>query len=131
MRNKILLIVCVVVFGFSSAKAQIGERRAQLSVGVNGSLAFNSVDFDPTIKQNEHNGPMFGVVVRYTCEKYFSTVCAVQMELNYAQMGWKENILNSSGQALSDTYSRNMGYLQMPFMARLAWGKEKGGLMFF
>ena len=128
---KKLLLLTFALLLTVMAYGQIGERRAQLTVGASGGLMFNTVDFDPTIKQTQHSGPTFGVTLRYTCEKYFSTVCAVQIELNYSQLGWKENILNSSGQALADTYSRNMGYLQLPFMARLSWGKEKGGLMFF
>lgn len=113
------------------AHAQIGEPRNQLSIGVNGGMVFNTMSFDPTIKQLSHKGKSFGVTLRYICEKYFTTVCAVQAEINYTQLGWEEDIMNASGQPLPDTYQRNMDYLQLPLLARLSWGKEKGGLMFF
>ncbi|MDD7251794.1 MAG: porin family protein [Prevotellaceae bacterium] len=128
LRSVCLILACVFVL---SASAQIGERRSQLSIGVNGGVALSTIDFDPTIKQYQHIGPTIGVSLRYTCEKYFSTVCALQAELNYTQLGWKENILNAHGEKLKDTYKRDLGYLQLPLLCRLAWGKEQGGVMFF
>lgn len=123
---------CLVLsFSFLFSFGQVGDPRSQLSVGVNGGLAFNTVSFDPTVKQKQHQGISFGVTVRYTCEKYFSTVCAIQAELDYTQLGWKEDVYGSNGQPLSDTYQRDLGYVQLPLLARLAWGKEKKGLMFF
>ena len=115
----------------SCAWAQIGERRSVLSIGGNAGLLFNSVDFDPTIRQTQHMGAGVGLTLRYTCEKYFTTVCALQVELNYAQLGWKEDILNAYSQELPDTYSRNLSYVQLPLLARLSWGRERGGLAFF
>ena len=109
--------------------AQVGETRRTIAVGVTGGVALNRVGFDPTIKQTLHAGPTLGVVARFTSEKYFKALCALQVELNYTEMGWKENILDSNSQPLPDTYSRNIHYLQMPFLARLAWGREHRGAM--
>lgn len=120
------LFVCLAAL---SAKAQVGEPRHNLCLGVSGGVALNSVGFDPTIKQSQHVGPTVGVAMRYTSERYFKAFCALQVELNYTTLGWKENILNSSSQPLPDTYSRNMHYIQLPMLARLAWGREKRGLM--
>lgn len=131
MKRLSFLLVLFLIFIASPLRAQIGEHRSQLSIGVNGGMVMNSVSFDPTIKQKQRNGITGGVVVRYTCEKYFSTVCALQLELNYAQLGWEEDIMNSSAEKLPDTYSRELDYVQLPMLARMAWGKEKGGLMFF
>lgn len=124
------LLLCL-FFAFSCVFGQVGDPRSQLSIGVNGGMAFNSVSFDPTVKQKLHSGITFGVTARYTCEKYFSTVCALQVELNYTQLGWKEEVLSSESQPLPDTYERTLGYVQLPLLARLAWGKERKGLMFF
>lgn len=111
--------------------AQIGEARSQLSIGGGAGLSFSSVDFDPTIKQGQLACPTVGVTLRYTCEKYFTTVCALQVELNYLRLGWKETVMNSASEPLPDTYQREIGYVQLPMMARLAWGKEQRGMMFF
>lgn len=107
-------------------QAQVGEHRNDLAIGVNFGYTVNQVTFSPIIKQNWKANPSGGVTMRYTCEKYFSCLCALQVELNYANLGWKELIETSS-----DTYMRNMHYIQMPFLARLAWGKEEKGAMFY
>lgn len=111
--------------------AQIGEPRKVLSIGANAGLALNSVDFDPTIKQNMHIGPSLGVSLKYVSEKYFTTYCALYAELNYTLLGWKEDIRSNTGESLDDTYSRNVSYLQLPVFARLSWGKEERGVQFF
>ena len=115
----------------SSLKAQIGEHRSTLSIGGNGGITLGSIDFDPTIRQSQLIQPTFGLTLRYTCEKYFTTVCAIQAELNYTRLGWKEDIMNGNNQKLPDTYQRELTYLQLPLMARLAWGREERGMMFF
>ena len=114
-----------------AATAQIGEPRRGLSVGFNGGVALNTVDFDPTIKQAMHAGPTIGASVKYVSEKYFTTYCALYAELNYTQLGWKEDIRSVEGESLPDTYSRNISYLQLPVFARLAWGREHKGVQFF
>ena len=111
------------------AFSQVGEPRHSIAVGFSGGVALNSVGFDPTIKQQQHVAPTLGVVARFTSEKYFSTYCALQVELNYAQLGWKENVLNAQSQPLPDQYSRHMHYIQLPVLARMAWGKEYKGWM--
>lgn len=117
----------LLAFGLLSAStlsAQVGELHNDFVVGVNGGYVLNKMTFSPTIKQTFHGGMTFGITARYTCEKYFSSYCALQAELNYAQLGWKELIETST-----DTYQRTINYVQLPFLARLAWGKEKRGAM--
>lgn len=107
-----------------SASAQVGELRNDFAIGVNGGVVMDKISFDPTIKQVFKPGPSCGITARYTCEKYFNLVCAIQAEINYAQMGWKELIETST-----DTYERHINYLQVPLLARLGIGKEKRGVM--
>lgn len=109
--------------------AQVGEVRHDFAVGFNGGVAMNTVSFDPTIKQSMHIGPTFGATMRYTCEKYFTMVCAIQLEINYARLGWKENITDYNDQPLPDRYQRHHHYIQMPLLARLGWGREERGMM--
>lgn len=110
-----------------STHAQVGEHRRDLAIGINGGVNLNSVGFTPTIKQGMPMGITGGVTMRYTCEKYFSTIAAIQIELNYSQQGWEEEIEDGS----NNTYSREVNYIQIPFMAHLGWGKEQRGLQFF
>lgn len=132
--KKILILFIIVNCQLSivnHVRAQIGEQRNVLSLGANAGVALNSVDFDPTIKQKMHAGPSLGLSLKYMCEKYFTTYCALYTELNYTQLGWKEDIRSLQGERLNDTYSRSVSYLQIPIFARLAWGKEQRGLQFF
>lgn len=109
-----------------SMQAQVGDARYDLAIGVNGGGLMNKMSFQPTIKQNWKFGETFGLTFRYTCEKYFSAICAITAEVNYANMGWKELIETSE-----DTYVRDMRYVQMPIFARLGWGRERKGGQFF
>ena len=46
----------------------------------------------------------------------------MQAEVNYTGMGWKEKIETSS-----DTYERRINYIQVPLLANLGFGRERGG----
>lgn len=111
------------------AAAQLGEERHNLAIGVNGGINLSSVSFQPRIKENTLKAASMGVTMRYMSEKYFNMMCGVQIELNYSQRGWEENIEDGS----ENTYSRVMNYVEMPFMAHLAFGKDalNRGLKFF
>ena len=108
------------------ANAQVGEPRNDFAIGVNGGYTLNQMFFNPIIKQTFKGAPTFGFTMRYTCEKYFKSLCAVQLEVNYANLGWKENIETSA-----DTYKRDIHYIQIPVLARMGWGYEEKGAMFY
>ena len=109
--------------------AQVGEPRHNIAVGLSGGVALNTIGFDPTIKQNMHIGPTTGIVARFTSEKYFKILCALQLELNYTQLGWDEKILDKDSNPLPDTYQRHQNYIQLPILARLGYGREEKGVM--
>jgi len=124
-KQKNLLFVFLLISTLASA--QVGDLRNRLAIGINGGINMSKVSFNPTIKQNSLNGINGGITIRYTCEKYFSTLCSLQLETNYSQRGWNENIDDGS----NNTYQRTINYLEIPFMAHLGWGKEQKGLQFF
>lgn len=127
MKREILLIISFIFICEISAYAQIGEQRNNLSVGFSGGYVSNSVSFQPTIKQSGMPGITFGVTGRYISEKYFNMICGAQLELNFVQMGWNEKVPDGS----IGTYKRRMNYIQIPFLAHLAFGKEQKGMQFF
>ncbi len=132
MRIKAVAITISLFFAYAqNATSQIGERRNEIRVGLTSGINMNSIDFDPTIKQGKLMGYTGGFAMKYTCEKYFNTICALQVELNYARLGWKEDILSATGEKLPDTYQRNMNYVQLPLFANLGWGKEEKGFVFY
>ena len=121
------------------ARAQVGEYRTDFAVGVNGGYIMSNVAFVPKVPQGMLGGPTIGLTARLTSEKYFNSICAIVGELNYAQIGWKENILDFSDKPVprhdDETqfldYSRKINYVQIPVFARLGWGRERKGLQFF
>ena len=137
MRQFIIIILSILTF--SPSFAQVGEYRNDFAIGGSAGYTMSNIAFVPTVPQGELGGLTFGFTARYTCEKYFSSICAVVGEVNYAQIGWQERIWDKKDQPvvmLSDTtqslaYSRKMAYVQIPFMARLGWGRERSGLQFF
>ena len=118
--------------------AQVGEHRNDFSVGFNGGIAMSNVGFMPEVPQNWHNGITGGFTLRYTCEKYFNSICAIVSEVNFVQAGWKEKILTPEDEPVinavtgqPEEYQRDITYLQVPVFARMGWGRERQGLQFF
>jgi hypothetical protein len=109
------------------AFAQIEQPRRILEVGVAGGLNMSELDVQPQIRQTSLNGLNSGFFVRYTSEKYFSMICAAQLEVNYSQRGWNEEF----DKEVPYSYSRTLNYIEVPFLAHLSWGKEPHGLQFF
>lgn len=117
------------LFGFLMASltfAQVGEHRCDLSIGFTGGYTMNTMDFVPKIKQTQKGSPMIGFSSRYVCEKYFTTICAVELELLYNNLGWKEVIEDGS----ENTYKRDWHFLEMPILMQMGWGRERRGLKF-
>lgn len=102
--------------------AQLQDQRHNLAIGINGGVNLSSVSFEPSIKEKTFLTPSFGVTIRYVSERYLKMFCGIQAEINYSQRGWKENIDDGTG----DTYQRSMNYVEVPLMAHLAFGKDKG-----
>lgn len=125
--RKFCLFLALFAGFITSAKAQISDQRNNLAVGINGGANFNTVMFTPSIKQDMHQGINGGITARYICEKYFAMICGVQLEVNYSQRGWKEKIEDGT----ENQYQRTLNYLEIPFLAHLAFGREERGLRFF
>ena len=125
----------------TSAFAQVGEYRSDFAVGVNGGYMMSQVSFQPEVPQGWLGGMTGGVSFRYTCEKYFKSICAIVAEVNYGQMGWKETIEDKDNNPVyyygDDNkenplyYERRINYIQIPVMARLGWGRERKGVQAF
>lgn len=128
-----LLLSCML-----PVSAQVGQHRNDFSIGFGGGYVLSDIGFTPKVTQGYHTGFMGGVTMRYVCEKYFNTIASVMAEVNYAQIGWKEDILTKQDQPVingvtgkPEEYSRTINYVQMPFLAHLAWGRERSGCNFF
>lgn len=136
--KQIIAVVALSVCSLTTVQAQIGEHRSDFAIGANGGYVLSKVGFTPTVQQKQHGGITGGVSLRYVCEKYFKTICSVYAEVNYAKVGWTEDILDiennavlisGTGEALK--YQRDITYIQIPVFAHLAWGREERGFNFF
>ena len=86
----------------------------------------NKMDFMPKIKQSMKGAPMVGFATRYICEKYFTTICGVELELQYNNLGWQEVIEDGSG----NSYQRDWHFVEVPILMQMGWGRERRGLKF-
>lgn len=134
-RHIITLLLLLLPLG---VVAQIGEHRNTLSVGVSGGYNLTTVRFTPKVVQSMKGGLTGGLAMRYTVEKYFSTIASIAAEVNYGQMGWKEDIRDLNDQpvinaatGVAEQYERTINYIQVPIMAHLEWGRENRGVNFF
>lgn len=127
MKLKNIIASIIISFAFAlPIHAQMGEQRNNLAIGINGGINLNNASFSPTIKQNKLMGINGGVTARYISEKYFKMICGAQLEVNFSQRGWSEYY-----QDYPDlSYQCTMNYVEIPFLAHLAFGKEKG-MQFF
>ena len=137
MMKKTLLVVLLAVCCLSVG-AQVGEHRSDFSVGVNGGYLWSRVNFVPSVSQAQRGAFTGGLSFRYVCEKYFKSICSLYGEVNFAQLGWKEDIRDLNDQRVVNTttgqpeeFSYAINYVQVPLMARLAWGHERSGVNFF
>lgn len=122
----ILTSLLLLLLPFSALQAQVGEQRYNFALGVNGGVNLNKVSFSPTVQQKNLLGMNVGLTARYISEKFFSMICGAQIEVNFSQRGWDE-----SYEDYPDVkYTRRMNYVEIPFLAHLAFGKEQG-MQFF
>ena len=121
--KRTLTILLSIALAVTTATAQVGDARNQLSFGVSGGMGTSRVSFVPSIKQTLSLGPTFGVNVRHISEKYFFLICGTQLECNIASRGWTELIEDGSG----NEYTRVANYIEVPFLAHLGFGREFRG----
>lgn len=138
---KCLLPFYLLTFLPFAVKAQVGDYRNDFAVGVSAGYMMSNVAFVPDVPQKMQTGLTAGLTLRYTCEKYFKSICAIVAEVNVAQTGWKEDILDVNNQpvyyaedadkSMPLSYQRKMTYIQVPLLARLGWGRERKGFQGF
>lgn len=103
--------------------AQPRLRTPEMYVGAHGGATASMVYFSPAVAGvsplNAAIAPFGGLVFRYAGHK----VCAVQVELNYMQRGWRE-VVAATGTAQAVDYRRRLHYVEVPFLMHLYFGGE-------
>lgn len=109
----IILALVLLVIDFSYAQDQ--EFKPVYSFGVKQGINYSSVNFSPRIKQGLTLGYCGGIAYKYQNEKYF----AIQLELNYTQKGWAENL-----DTINNSYNRKLNYIELPLITHVVLGKQ-------
>ncbi len=115
--KQILLIIFCACSAIIMAQPRLLEE--EMYVGVHGGVIASMVSFTPTIEQsalNPHLGANGGFIFRYAGHK----VCGLQVELNYMRRGWHE---------VETNYTRNIDYIEVPFLMHLSVGKKFRGFL--
>ena len=121
MTRRLYIVVILLVLISSATSAQLRLRHPEMYIGVHGGVIASTVTFSPTVPNMTPLteacvlGGNGGFVFRYSEQR----CCAVQVELNYMQRGWREK--NSK---TGDVYSRNLHYLELPFMMHIYFGSQ-------
>ena len=112
----------------STLVAQPRLRHPELYIGAHAGVMASSITFKPTVKGIDLlQSPLSingGLVVRYAAHK----VCALQLELNYMQRGWRE-MLPATATSPAVDYRRQLDYIQLPLLMHLAFGNKFRGFL--
>lgn len=88
------------------------ESETYLGVKMGGNIS--RILSKPTIKQDLQNGLTGGIVFKHISQKSLG----IQIELNYVQAGWSEQLESES------VYTRQLNYIQLPFMSHMSLGNK-------
>lgn len=112
----------------STLVAQPRLRHPELYIGAHAGVMASSITFKPTVKGIDLlQSPLSingGLVIRYAAHK----VCALQLELNYMQRGWRE-MLPATATSPAVDYRRQLDYIQLPLLMHLAFGNKFRGFL--
>ena len=117
MRYSRCIIVVIALMVSSVMLAQPRLRRPEIYVGGHAGVMASSMIFKPTIKGMDiMQSPLSvngGLMFRYAAHK----VCAIQVEANYMQRGWRE-------QGEGYDYRRQLEYIEVPLLMHLYFGGQ-------
>ena len=107
--RKLLIFIFISTTSIISAQDRLIQ--PELYLGANFGITESEVIFNPAINQSFLRGYNGGLVFRYIAEKNVG----MQAELNFSQRGWTDS---------SGLYSRQLNYLELPFMTHIFIGKK-------
>ena len=125
-RYIVLLILISWLFVPTEVQAQLRLRKPEMYIGVHGGVIASTVTFNPKVSTMDNFiksctlGGNGGLVFRYSEQR----CCAVQVELNYMQRGWRE-YLDESETTTAGSYTRTLHYLELPFLMHIYFGSQQ------
>ena len=121
MRRSYIVLLLLLVSLVSMAQPRL--RTPEIYVGAHAGVMASTMLFRPKVAKIDimqtpltMNG---GLVFRYAAHK----VCAIQVEANYMQRGWREQIALGTGSSMD--YTRQLDYIEIPLLMHLYFGKQR------
>ena len=117
LRLSILTIMLTTITMVGMAQPRL--RTPEIYIGAHAGAMASTMYFKPSVEHMDIMqspiGVNGGLVFRYAAHK----VCAIQVELNYMQRGWRE--CNNDGM----DYVRQLDYIELPLLMHLYFGKQR------
>ncbi len=113
-KRKAIILYLFIFFSAYFVTAQ-NDFQKETNIGVKLGGNISRAGFDPVISQRLYYGFTGGLVFKHISEENLG----IQIELNYMQAGWEENLDSTN------SYERRLNYIQLPFMTHLIIGKRK------
>lgn len=121
MRRSYIVLLLLLVSLMSVAQPRL--RTPEIYVGAHAGVMASTMLFRPNVaKIDIMQSPLTmngGLVFRYAAHK----VCAIQVEANYMQRGWREQIALGTGSTMD--YTRQLDYIEIPLLMHLYFGKQR------
>ena len=111
-----LLALIISFLSISSLYSQKKVFDNELYIGVGGGAYASSVDFVPSIPQNQKIDYFGGVSAKYITQDHLGLI----IEANYSRRGWEEEYDTES----DFSYSRTLNYLEVPFLTHIYFGDK-------
>ena len=113
MRNTLVIIIVLCLSSPFAKTQNVFVPETNFGIKLGGNLSM--VSFDPGVEQDLSFGFVGGLVFKHISQKSLG----IQVELNYLQAGWSENLESPN------IYSRRLNYIQLPTMTHINFGKRK------
>ncbi len=117
MKRYLFLIALLLISNVWFGEAKTKKFKQDLAIGASFGMNFSSISFTPKVNQSMHQGFQGGLSLRWITEKHLG----LQAELNFTQMGWKEEFEEQP----EFEYSRTINYIDMPFLTHIYFGSDK------
>ncbi len=112
--NKGLKLLFISTFLTFFTYSQV-DFKPESNIGIKIGGNISTVIFNPAISQNINYGFIGGLSFKHIEQKSLG----IQIELNYMQAGWNENLDSTQ------SYSRRLNYIQSPLMSHFNFGNNK------
>lgn len=114
--KQFILVLIISFLSFGSLYSQKKEFDNELYIGFGGGAYASSVDFVPSIPQNQKIDYFGGLSVKYITQNHLGLI----LEANYSRRGWEEEYDAET----EFSYRRTLNYIEVPFMTHVYFGDK-------